>query len=152
MKKIFIAPLCALLAGCEMGTDDLTPSLDGSVADVARQPHLGPTGATRDALPASLEDAVSGYGQSGVLVNLGVNPCGPGGWDPNTGRCYPPPLVPWNEVAPTSGVCGAAPTCGAHAPGTVLLWDSTLPRYRYLADPSGGYVCLPNDVPYVVSC
>jgi len=135
--------------------------LDALVADVAAVeahspgpevsvPDVSPVvvaDALADARGAGLYDVLPGFSSAGVFVNLGVNPCASGGWDSATGKCYPP-AVPQAK----RGVCGPAPSCGTHEPGTVLLWDAEVNRYRYLEDPSGGLVCLPNDAPYVVSC
>jgi cysteine-rich repeat protein len=130
-------------------------------------------GAKSDVVVAGLLDAVPGYTSNGILVYLGRNPCGdaPGttvahsGWYPLTGGCYTT-----NSATATRGVCGVEPqsameiafaeshgintaVCGTtYAPGTLLIWDSTDPRFHYLDDPSGGNVCLPNAVPYVVPC
>jgi len=172
MRGLAVFLLCLVSINCSSSEGVEFASADGAVDSAVRFPHLGPSGLGQDAgvdvlqvvasdasfadvearSSSHLEDAVAGYGSSGVLVFLGVNPCDLGGWDPSTGKCYAPPNVPWNEPAVTSGVCGPTPSCGTHASGTVLMWDSTLPRYRYLADPSGGTVCLPNDVDYVVGC
>jgi hypothetical protein len=117
-----------------------------------------------DAGVARLEDANQlGYQSFGVVAYLGVNPCsGKSGWDPATGECYPA-----TPASATGGVCGKTLgsqtlgsqtpgsqtlACGTYAPGALLVWSSTDPRFRYLDDPSGGYVCLPNDVLYVVPC
>jgi hypothetical protein len=97
-------------------------------------------------------DSGAGYTDAGVTAHLGVNLCTAyyasrgedAGWLPvagANGTCYP------NE-----GVCGSRPACGAYAPGTLLVWDATDVRYRYLGDPSGGYVCLPNNIVYTVTC
>ena len=122
-------------------------SVDAALVDALREDVPRFDVRREDVLQSSLDDAVVGYSARGVLAYLGVNPCNSGGWDSITGKCYPP-----LAYKVTSGVCGTTPSCGAHAAGTVLLWDSTLDRYRYLADPSGGTVCLPNDAVYVVSC
>jgi hypothetical protein len=97
-------------------------------------------------------DSGAGYTDAGVTAHLGVNLCTDyyasrgekAGWLPvagANGTCYP------NE-----GVCGSRPACGAYAPGTLLVWNATDARYRYLGDPSGGYVCLPNNTVYTVTC
>jgi hypothetical protein len=100
----------------------------------------------------ALADARDGYTDRGVTANLGVNLCAGyyaargeiAGWLPvagANGTCYV-----------QEGVCGDRPACGTYAPGALEVWNATDARYRYLGDPSGGYVCLPNDRPYVVLC
>lgn len=109
-----------------------------------------------DAQPVtSLQDALPGYTANGVFVNFGRNPCGDtlgtaaySGWDPTTGKCYT--TAP--TVLTTSGVCATAPACGTYAPGALLIWNSAVSRFHYMSDPSGGNVCLPNNVPYTIPC
>ena len=160
--KIFSIVLCSLVlfGGCDGVSSSIADCPD---ALAGTMPKLGPAPVSpacsdagtvvTDATPAqtTLADALPGYTTNGVFAYLGRNPCVDfgqvAGWDPTTGKCYPPA-----STGGTSGVCGATPACGSHAPGTVLLWSSTDPRFHYVDDPSGGYVCLPNNVPYVVSC
>jgi hypothetical protein len=112
---------------------------------------------------AQVGDLVSGAASGGVTVNLGKNPCpnaSLSGWDPATGACYTGPsgtckIVPQNaQEAAFQASHPSAPVCGdTYAPGTLLIWSSTDPRFHYLADVSGGNVCLPNVTSYVVpSC
>ena len=110
-------------------------------------------GGTTDTTPAHLDDAQPGYVATGVYANLGFNRCAVagtpskgGGWDPAHDKCYAPA-----STSTTSGVCGTY-ACGTYAPGTILVWDATNPRFRYVSGPEGGVVCLPNDGPYVVPC
>lgn len=127
--------LALSLAGCD--ATDFAEVPDGSVAS--------------DALVQRLEDAQASYTSKGVYANLGTNRCYAsgvpsqgGGWDPSTSKCYPP-----SDPKVTSGLCGTY-GCGTYAPGTLLVWDSVDPRYRYWV--GEGVVCLPNDVPRVVPC
>ena len=115
------------------------------------------------------------YTDSNGLIAWAAN----GAWDHDTGCWITTAVIglasSWvrpsglTESA-TSGVCGLAdvpfhglhgePTCGVtYAPGMVLIWNSTDPRYSYHGGPIGstgvgsaGYICLPNDVPYVIPC
>ena len=101
----------------------------------------------------AVADARDGYTSAGVTAHLGTNPCieyysahgyDAVGWLPaasGNGTCYT-----------SQGICGSKPSCGTYAPGALFVWNATDARYKYLGDPSGGYVCLPNDAPYVVPC
>ena len=149
--------------------------LDGSARDVALDISMH---MSADLLPvqvdapyaSSVEAGVAdggdgaGYTSSGVTVYLGKNPCpnaSLSGWDPATGKCYTGSSGTCNLVPPDAqtaafneshgGVVSLVPVCGAtYAPGKVLIWSSTNPRFHYLADSSGGNVCLPNVTSYVV--
>lgn len=116
---------------------------------------------------AQVGDLVPGAASGGVTVYLGRNPCpnaSLSGWDPATGACYTSSSRTCNLVPPDAqtaafneshgGAVSLVPVCGAtYAPGKVLVWSPTDPRFHYLADPSGGNVCLPNVTSYVVpSC
>jgi len=113
-------------------------------------------------IDVQLQDAMVGYTDNGVTLYLGANPCAQfadahgeaahgGGWNPSVGGIYGTCFNPSTSTA-TSGICGPTPVCGAYSPGTLLIWDAKDPRFLYLGDPSGGYICLPNDVPYIVPC
>lgn len=156
MKHLLtIVALLFVAAGCdsEMGNGQDVP--DGGA------PTLGPgrgsdAGVAKSDTMPSLQDAKPGYTANGVFVNFGSNPCGISngttqcqGWDTTSGKCYASTTV---SACPTSGICAVAPACGTYAPGTLLIWSSTDPRFHYLDDPSGGNICLPNTTPYVVPC
>jgi hypothetical protein len=152
------------LAGCDGSSAATTPEgIDGGI--VRTDSGARPT--TNDAKP--LPDV--GYS---VLEDLGYNYCVratvTSGWDPSispgnavapavvivSSVCYPP-----TEASGRGGVCGAVPACGTYAAGTILVWSEDDPRFIYQgnalqtdsAHPNGGgYLCLPNNVPYVVPC
>ena len=129
-----------------MGSDDVLVKTDLALVD------LSAMDVRVVILVDALADARDGYTDKGVTANLGVNLCAgyyaakgeTAGWLPAAsanGTCYV-----------KEGVCGDRPACGTYAPGALEVWNATDARYRYLGDPSGGYVCLPNDRPYVVPC
>ena len=162
--KLILTTVLVLTLGCDDGSGA------GAGPDCQNLPQRGPAptapgqadvcpdgGVSADATPKTdarvtkLEDAQNGYISTGVYVNLGDNPCASpyvpskgGGWKTPGGVCYTPA-----DPQVTSGVCGTY-ACGTYAPGTVLVWDATNPRFRYML--GAGVVCLPNDVPYVVPC
>jgi cysteine-rich repeat protein len=134
--------------GAEIGRD---AQIDGAVA-------MDSAGI----MDAHLLDATAGYTMDGVTLNLGANQCAAyadgrgeaahgGGWDPSTGGIFGTCFKPSTSTA-TNGICGPSPVCGVYAPGTLLIWDAKDPRFQYLGDPTGGYICLPNGGPYVVPC
>ena len=123
---------------------EITPCIDLPVVLVTSGEDAD---ASVDTKPFKLQDATPGYTANGVFVDFGPNPCGSKAWDPKSGKCFAP-----KSPADTHGFCGSTPPCGSYDPGTLLLWDAKEPKYRYLADPTEGTICLPNDVVYTVSC
>jgi hypothetical protein len=132
-------------------------SVDGGIAVidwVAFGSDVAPDVQTTHTADA-LTDVKAGYTAAGVTASLGTNLCADYykahgsdavGW-------LPASVVGGNGACYTSeGVCGSKPSCGTYAPGTLYVWDTSNPRYRYLGDSSGGYVCLPNNNVYTVSC
>jgi hypothetical protein len=177
MKHLLVTvALLVGFSGCDGAAGTGTEDIPDGGGLPKKGPALGSDGGTT---VTSLQDAMPGYTASGVTVSFGMNPCGTGGsygwipapnsgWDPTIGHCF---TTSTTTFLVTSGVCEVVPqdkavavfnaahgewinpTCGlTYAPGTLLIWDATDPRFHYVANPSGGNLCLPNTAPYVVSC
>lgn len=175
--KLFSIILCslALLGGCDSGTSsqdcpDALACPDGGAG-------VKPDGQVAPAIPSTpfpyFSTSAADYTSSGVKAALGPNNCSKSpiimGWEPGTALCWVATeaggrggicgVVVDNCSSYPAGTCAPMPTCGTYAPGTLRVWSMDDPRYQYLGDPygplnagTGGYVCLPNNAPYVVPC